>query len=323
MAVLFAGTEIESFLTNLTAQASTSGYFDSTYVRCAMVPAPGEVFATPVFAAQSHLWFHFDLRLFDGTSSTPLYINFIGTDGVAWLRLRNGPDLQLERWNGSAYVSVWTYPSGVPDYTTVHSYDLEIDIPGDVIKLYIDNYVTYHSTADNSAFSDFEKMSVTGGQRTMGAFSQIMVADEITAGWKMFYRPPTGDSVVSGHSAWTGGYVDVDEYLNNYDSDFISSATANQIELMTKGSISIPNGFAVKAVGVSARAKNSASGPQSYQPVIRFGSTDYVGDTITPDLTFGGAPGFYGWAVNPATSLPWVPSDAGSSTLEFGLKSIT
>jgi hypothetical protein len=88
---------------------------------------------------------------------------------------------------------------------------------------------------------------------------------------------PTGDG---NSTAWTGTYTAVDESVANDDTDYIYSATPGQVETYGLSNLSVSAGT-VFAVQMNLTARKDDAGARTIAPVVRVGSTDYVGTTTT------------------------------------------
>lgn len=315
MTVLFVGAEPDSWDASAALIVSTSGVdFRATYGRLGFAPLLSALCYSIAWTPVSETWLHWDGRMI-GTNASTISTELVSAAGQGQVRLAfisNVPTLQS--WNGSAWVTLWT---GVQD-TALHEYDIAYRNETDgFISLYIDGYRQYHATGDYSAMTDVNRVSIVARALNGMWYSQVVVADEPTIGFRVAYRPPTG---AGNYTAWTGAFGDVDDTVIDL-TDFITSNTAAQSETFTKAVFTAPAGFRVKTVGMAAYARRGATGPQNLGMMLRFGSTDYVSADKPLELGFKAYQHF--WHVNPATTLEWTPADAGSVTVEFGVRSQT
>jgi hypothetical protein len=315
MTILFTGSEPDAWdASGALLVSTTAGDYRATYGRLGFAPLFGSLCRSIAWTPVSTTWAHWDARLTAANAETTAVelISAAGQGQVRYAIISNVPTLQS--WNGSAWVSLWT---GVQD-ALLHEYDLAYRNEADgFISLYIDGYRHYHATGDYSAMADVDRVSLLQRSANGFWFSQFVVADEPTIGFRVAYREPTG---AGNYTAWTGAFGDVDDTSINL-TDFISSATAAQSETFTKAIFSAPAGFRVKAVGIAAYARRGSTGPANLGLMLRFGSTDYVSPDKPLELGFKAFEHF--WHTNPATGLEWVPADAGSVTVEFGVRSQT
>lgn len=316
MSILFVASEVDSFeFAGTWGQTTDANYFDNVYVRTAFAPKNGHVALSPVFpAAADETWLHFEQRYtYVGGALQDRSMSLLSAAGAEILRVRDDAGKsRVEYYNGTSWVLVGTWNHA--DRRDV--FDIRYRNTADgVISLYQNNYLLFEATGDFSALLDVVRLRVysTSGNDTWW-LSQIIVADEPTLGFHASYRQPTAAGT---HTAWTGTWDEVDAILPN-PALFIASDTVDQRENFLKSIFNVPNGFSVKAVAVTALGRRGATGPQNANLSIRFGSTDY--DSSAKPLALGLSPVQAFWHTNPATTLPWVNSDAGSATLEFGVK---
>jgi len=129
-------------------------------------------------------------------------------------------------------------------------------------------------------------------------------------------------SAINGNgaeTAWAGDYTNVDETGRN-DADIIHSNTDGAVETFTKGALNtLYNTYAVKGVGVMARAMRGTTGPQNIQLVARSGSTN--GFSANKALAVKWDQYRELFATNPATAAAWTFSEADAA--QVGVKAVT
>jgi hypothetical protein len=156
-------------------------------------------------------------------------------------------------------------------------------------------------TQVKTAAADFSSVAAIDEVRSNFGYhiSMMVIADEPTNGWRLLTRYPNGAGAAT---AWTGGFGDVDETIND-DADFCNSSTNGQVEQFTQTGPAM-TGYTVRAVGVYARAKRGASGPANLQIGLRVSGTDYFSSNKALTVGYGA----YGeiWETNPATGVAWV-----------------
>lgn len=143
--------------------------------------------------------------------------------------------------------------------------------------------------------------------------SQYVVGDEPTVGLRVLTGPATGDGA---DTAGVGSYANINEAVFN-DAAFNTFASANQVRTYDIG-VDL-TGYEVLAVGVAARAKCGASGPQNIQLALRSAGTNYF--STTKALNNGYSNVFAAWALDPATAAAWTAANAAA--INYGTKSIT
>jgi hypothetical protein len=321
MTILFTGTESEAFnFSSPPVVSTTATFFDNRFVRHALRLPTSEMSSAKWAPGEKNVWLHFDGAVTNTTG-------FAGTIG-----LKADDGTQLVFLNGTSNQDWWLpqfyirTPAGTSQYvyrvadTFLNRRVVDIHYRNTVdgrIALYIDFVKVYEITGDFSALPDARYFSA-GSTANFPAFyiSQVIVATTTTLGHKLAYQPPLDNGI---HTAWTGDVSQVNQTLVN-DASFISSNTPDQRESFTKALFTVPIGMTVRAVGVSSRARSDESGPQKLSHMLRFGSTDY--DSPATDLDVGLTTVQHLWHLNPATGEPWVNIDAGSATLEFGVKAV-
>lgn len=318
MTILFAGTEPDAFKYNGTvAFTTTADYFDATYVRGALYFSSGSrAESTPVVPpVDNDLWFHWECRQ-PGTNAATCSIDGQTSGQVSWFRwfVNGNSNPVFQYWNGSAYVTMVTIPLNTIKYTVDVNYKNDVD---GRIAVYVDHVLISEVTGDFSAYGEVDRLAIYNRATNGLNISQVIIADEPTIGFKVAYRQPTG---AGNYTAWEGTFAEVDDAVPT-DSSFIAASVNDQRENFTKALFTVPTGYRVKAVGATARARRGDTGPANLAFSLRFGSTDYDSADIPLALDFNPVQAF--WHVNPATTIEWTPADAGSVSVEFGVKART
>lgn len=317
MTILFMGGEMASFMPSDGAAFefhSNTLFHDPNFSRACIecIGSLTSFYVTEDITIPDAFYTHFYLRRntigdYPGTvisfsTATTEVFRVIHTTGVV---------LQMQ-----AFISgVWTNVGASVTYSQEDLVHVDVYISGNsasgTAKLFLAGTERVSATADLSAVVGLKNARFYG-QNSM--VSQVIIADEPTIGWRLLTRYPSG---AGGSSAWTGAYTDIDEITYD-DADFILSGTANQISTFTQTGPSI-TGYVVRAVGVFARAKCGASGPQKIRPVLRVSGVDYPsGSDITLSVGYKAVGAI--WETNPATSAAWV--NTAVDTIQPGVKSI-
>lgn len=148
-------------------------------------------------------------------------------------------------------------------------------------------------------------------------YSEIVVADEDTRGWRVATLFP---NAVGTTSEWSGSYADIDEAVLD-NADFISTDAANKVQLVGMSNLSIAaQNMDVVGVMQTAVARKGAVGPQNIQAAMRTNSVT----TLTANLA-GLVPDFNAlrptmWSNNPVTGVKFTVSEI--QAIELGFKSI-
>lgn len=262
-------------------------------------------------------------RVRDFYNSPDSPIQFYDAGGTMVLRQRfpnaSGVGAQMEAWNGSAWIAVGgTYTDPVvsnPVKLDIRSETQSAPTPSTLVEFYY-NGVLFSSGTVNFTIPPIAYFRVIGSfSNNINRYSQFIIADESTINMRFYQRPPTAAGSSAGFS---GTFADIDDPALNL-TDFISTSNNDAVSTFTAAARPF-SGFAIRAVVVSANARRGVAGPQSMQLAIRQGGIDYFGPTIPLTLGFGKYNQLM--ELNPATSLPWTDSEAGSAALEFGIKSI-
>lgn len=320
MSLLFFGGELTDFspATSDTFEDATAGNFNSTFARCAVrVNQYLSYGDSPNFGAQTDFWFRGDCKVTSMASTRQIY-GFLNNAGTEVFRVTvSGSPATTTLQMQYLLLGVWTnIGSSISlGLSSVQTFDLNVfvDAAG-YAKLYVGGTERISATGiDLTGISDIAQIRLRSPNEAY--HSQIIAADEPTIGMRLLTRYPNGTGATAD---WTGGYTDIDEIVTS-DADFINSATANQVELVTQTGPTI-TGYVVRAVGVSARAKRGASGPANLQLALRSAGTNYFSGNKA--LTVAYAPYQNIWAQNPATGpADWV--NTAIDALQPGVKSIT
>jgi len=147
--------------------------------------------------------------------------------------------------------------------------------------------------------------------------SEMVCANEDIRDMRVFQKQIDANGT---NTDWTGDYADIDKLGSDDDLSFIESASAGDVE--TVGFPNLPAKAAsmnVRAVQVSARAREGDTGPTQIQAAVRTGGSNYFGSTQALDTAFGAIDPEI-WETNPGTTNPWTQSEIDS--LEVGVKSV-
>lgn len=334
MTILAAGGEHDAFAWTSTQPSAsnwstTSALFDSNYCAGAIVLSGTTMIARAVLAtsAQTDIWVHFQEYFSTTNASTnvPLITLYNASDvGVLRVFQVSGTSRKLQYWNGSAWTDIGSA------YTQTSGSRVTIDIrckiadSGGEFSLYVDTVLKATMTGDTNVFAGSEvtyaEMAPTHSTNAANqGWSQFIIADSDTRQMRLATLRPDG---AGSSSDWTGTYADVDDQGYYTDSDYITSNTANQVDMFTLSDLSTAaQALEPLAVVVTGRARHGTSGPQNIQIGLHAGSTDYFAAN-EPSLgsSFNNLTQRI-WDQNPDTTAAWTVSDIQS--LQAGVKSIT
>lgn len=327
MAVIFAGTELDAFIrSDGTCVASTFGVNTTRCREGIRVGSASGVNASyiqsPAFPVMTSFWYKMTWANAGSISSGTVFTEFRNAGGTPLFRLfaSSVGVIQPQYWNGSA----WTNIGSSFSISTGVGYVFDLKVIGGVTgscELYQDGVLRSSGSANMSLVVDITHFRLYSSNNSSNTctVSEIILADEPTIGWIYYSRPPVANGA---NTAWTGDFTAVDESGND-STDFIESTTANQTETFQKAAVTMPVSGAVKAVTITGTIKNSATGPQNAQFVLRKGGVDYTSPTLS-GVGLAYTPFYYTMNTDPSTTIAWASGDIASATvLEFGVKSIT
>lgn len=330
MTILFVGCEGENFIIDGGVRVTTtSGRFNSTYSRTAMyfgsTGNSTDILGarSPVFAAQTDVWFHFRMVVPGISSTNYTLFELRNSSGTPVFRLRIGGTgglVQCQYWDGSA----WQNTGSTFSFSSSISSDFDLHVvcgASGSFTLYKDNVSIATGSISSANMDNVAQLAMWAGANHLNdarpCWSELIIATEPTNDWHVFYRAPTGNG---NYTTWAGSYTDVNE--NGYnDADFISGTTNGEKESYTTSARSIGS-LEVKGIAVSARALRDTTGPQNLQMLVRNGSTDNFSSNVSGlGTSYGPVQAIF--ETDPATGNNWSASDAGNATLNFGVQAIT
>lgn len=319
MTMLFMGGEMSSFLPSDSSPTEVAdpalAYWDSTYARCAMRTSNGSdtnYFETTSWTSQTSLYFHAEFQQFTlgiGYNNGILYF-YDGADYAVQLKKYTDDTFELLYHNGVAWVSADTAVLNA----SPQSLDIFIDTANGILRAYFGGTKRMEATGlDLSNLSGVTKASMVSNYYM--SWSQVVVDTNPTIGGKLWTAPIIGDGATS---QFAGTWDDIDEIVYD-DGTFISSGTNGHVSTFEIDPPDV-DGYVIQAVGVYARVRCGAGGPQNFQPVIRSGGTNYPSG-VNQALDIGFEPHGYIWETDPDTGSAWLFADF--ATAEPGVKAIT
>lgn len=337
MTIIFMGSEIDSFDVRGVNQRTTvvAGKFDADFCRSAIQHGGGADGASGIgksFAGGAEFWFHFTAseNAAGGSNDENFFEVWDDLNSIRGLFVIDGVNgtYKGQYWNGASYTVMSNGFTFIDDTPTVMDIHIKIHDTLGRFAIYIDGVLHEEFTGDTNLYAGgavqvdgFNLKSSVGffqvAYNSAMSFSEVIVADESTVGWRMATIVPTG---VGATGAWTGLWSDVDEVTID-DTDFLESNTTAQVETMVASNLSATAGaMDPVAVGVVARARKGSSGVQQIQMAVRTNALDFFSSTLPLD------PGFDGsiwniWELNPDTVAAWTTAEIDA--IEIGVKSIT
>lgn len=337
MAILKGGNEPGDFDSCTLTYNTTSGRFDSTYVRSCLLGAGAATGVTVNLSAITDVWLK--CRVWQlanaggigaaGTAASAGTLIGISSAGGMLLRVglrdytavQRGISFQRNVAGTWTFLgSEWTadYPFGANSLTDL-CVRIKIHASTGSLELYRNSLLIASYTGDTTfsgAIASVTGVSFNSIDSTnySQAFSEIIVADEDARSFRL--KRLTVDAA-GANAAWTGAYTDVDDTSVN-DSDTISSGTVGQE--VSYGTDSALSGSGVwKALLIVARASKGSSGPGTLDMGIRQSSTNSY--PVSAALTTSLAPTTAVLTTNPTTSASFTNSDLNA--LEIALRSAT
>jgi hypothetical protein len=320
MSILFAGGEMGAFVpADGDTYETTSAGYDTSLARCAIriYGFSGSYAESAHWSNATDFWFHADLTVDTAVSgSEATYLSFYDSSNTEVYKLTmtfssNALTVKQYRNNAGSFVQVGSSFTTSTDTRNTLDIHFTCAVSGEA-SVYLSGTQRLTGTADTSALNGVAYVRLKSN--LISYWSQVICADESTVSKRLKTVPPTGAGATTD---WTGTYTEIDETVYS-DTDFINSATVNQVELVSHGT-TIPSGYVVDAFVVTARAKCGATGPQNLQLAVKSGATTYTSSSIALDAGYTANVAI--WETDPATSAAFTSSAIAS--LQYGVKSIT
>lgn len=330
MTILFAGGEWDAFQapSGPNGVDTSTAFYDVDYASCAMqMTTNADFFAELNPSAQTDVWVHFEIYVRNNLSSNAVIWRLENASGQGILRGLRGSTATtayMQYWNGSAWTTIGSAFTIANDTRVQWDIHARIADSGGIFEWYINSVLASSFSGDTNLFagSTVSKIAFGGtfsGTNFSSLLSQVIVADVDTRAMKLATIRPNANGTTGD---WTGTYADVDEVGSWSDADYISSGTANQVELFGMSNLSAQaQTLDPIAFVMTARGRKGASGPQNVQAAVRTGGTDYFSGNMTGVTTSFGNFGQIKWEVNPQTGVAWTVSEI--QAIEAGFKSIT
>lgn len=339
MTVYFAGGELSAFTPSVNCVEAPAGY-DAAYSRIAIgwnTSASATEYAYAKFVDPATNLFTNLAGVFSvsaayktcnyNTAADCETISFENNVGQVVLKLlrHNGGTYELYYWNGSTFVT--TGSSVVLAANNLYYITIVGVCAAGATRIYINGSpsgaigaiasASMNNIAAARLYVGGNGVGVAFGQDN-GNWSQVIVANEATVGWRYYTKVPTSNSATN--TAWTGTFTDVDEAVTN-DGDFAESTVAGDIDTYLGAAIALPGNVAVKCVNICTRVRITGAGPQNLQHALRIGAANYFSPNVSGlDVGYTGQQSIF--MNDPSTGIPWTTPNAGAATLEFGYKSI-
>lgn len=311
----FAGNTLAAFLRSgpTVQEVTTAGRFDATYVTNAIIIPQGEQVDSPVFSASPvTLYVHFNLYTGTGTGSHLLLMNG-ATNAYRILVTGSSTTWQLQYWNTgtSAWVNVGA-SFGVSG-STLHHFDLKIVLgPSGSMELF-DNTVSIASGAVGAnAATTITKYIQPNPNVASNYLSEVMIADYDLRNSHLL-QPAL--AALGTYTDGSGAASDVNEVTLN-DATAMSLATVGHKRSFTHGGITVPGGFVIGAMVISARGRVSGGVVTDGKIGVKSGATYSASAGKSYGVSY--EPRTHIIEDDPATATRWI--EAGFDAAEIVLE---
>lgn len=253
MARYYAGNSLAAFKrTHASIQESTTvGRFDSAYVASAISIAGGFQVESYDFSATGTLWHHFELYSVAGTGAHLTFFN-AGANAYRILVTGGSTTWQMQYWNTvtAAWVNVGS--SFVVANNILYRFDLKI-VMGTSMELFSAGVSIASGSVGANAqttITSFAQPNPTGSAMFL---SQVMGADFDTRDSRFMAAAINGNGT---YTDGTGTYTDINETVLD-ESTSITLTSVGDKKGFTKAAITVPAGYVVGAMCISARGRVS------------------------------------------------------------------
>lgn len=333
MAILAAAQEPETYsvVASSVSVNTTTTFFDSTYVRecqeCVRVDTfsnVGGVGEIAIPSATGDLWFHANLYVGSGglaadTSNNGLIRFLSGTTSNFRLRMTDtttGDAAAEYSTDGTTWTSLGTLQLTM---NAVKSLDIHFKRGSSgACEIYQDGVLKLSVTGTYSTVSaTFNKVRFGAASYNGGSayWSEMIASDGNTVGMRLNSLAFTG---AGANASWTGAYTDVNETNVNTGTALTTNATGAKQTMAVADMVSLPAGYSIAAVVVSASAALAASSvPTDVAFMMRSGGTDYNVGQMSLTAGAGAKLTQKIQTSDPATSAAWTTS--GVNALEVGV----
>lgn len=337
MAIIKAGNEPGDFDSCTLTYNTTSGRFDSTYVRSCLLGAGVATGVTVNLSAITDVWLKCrvwqlaNAGLIGAAGPASSAGTLIGISSAGGMLLRIGlrdydpthRGISIQRnvsgtWTflGSEWTTDYAFGAGTVTDLCIR---IKIHASAGSLELYRNSLLIASYTGDTTfsgAIASVTGLSLNSIDTTTysQAFSEIIIADEDARSMRLKRLTP---DAAGGLTAWSGTYAEVDDTSVNDGDAIYSNTAAQEISFGTDSALSGTGSW--KALVIVARASKGSSGPGTLDMGIRqSGSSSYP---VSAALTTSLAPTTAVLTTNPTTSASFTNSDLNA--LEIALRSAT
>jgi hypothetical protein len=308
---------------------TTAGRFDSNYSRAAISTTLNNRFFLDAKSDLTDFWLHFDMYSAAGaeTGTTPINgipsIIFHSSDGNPQYRFTLGNGV-----NSSWYLlktidgTNWTVIDAVSTLVVSlrHVIDIHIKISPTVgqYELFQNGVQLRNFTGDTSSLNNaIRYINMGSGSVAIKDYSQIILANESTVGWKLSTISPTADG---GIANWTNTFAQINSipYTNNKDTGLHTNSLVQHSFVASDITVTAA-GLTVDSVWSGCRGyMTSDSTIQGVYPMLRSGGINYINTNKILSVTDGSETvEKIKWSVNPVNGSGWTQNDV--NILEYGV----
>lgn len=271
----------------------------------------------------SDIWIHFELSISGTQSDNQVTIGTYDASGNLQLAMTSNGTAQNADFdrstNGTTTTgTAFSGPAVTIAATTRYRFDIHFKIAasGGVVEAYVNEVlagsVFTGDTSTNGA-QNMRYVTFRAGGTSTRRYSQIIVADENTRGWKVQEAfVATGSQNFSG---WTGDFSNVDDVtfsVSKFDSAF-TNTVGNTVSYVTNDCTASAAAMTVRAVVACGRAYLSPdAAPTGIAPGLSIGGTFYEGATVSLTNAMGDVPFQNIWHANPSNGSGWTQADVNA-----------
>lgn len=319
----FAANDLAAFLTTsgTPTEVTTANTFDASYAAKSISLIASQVktpqFINPTTGATVSLtdvWVHAELYYSATGSPSAQFIELLDSSGVPVVQLAlNGSttNVRINYWNGAAFVN------GAAIFGIAQSTRMTIDIHAvaglsGTVDVYINGSLAISQVGMNAAVDNFAFVRLNGSVSST-FFSQLLVSDSTTVGAKVASLTFNANGT---NTAWANDYTNIVK-LGYLDTTLISSSTLSDKESYGATDVTVPAGYAINSVWFNIRARLATASPTNIKPLIRIGSTDYIGSYNFPQLnTVSYGPSVAAFTADPSGGS-WGATNLNAAELGF------
>lgn len=313
MAILFAGCRPWHFGGGITA-GSYGGLSHNPTISLVQ-PATRNEFA---FAPVSDFWVTFYLHnhISQPCQTSQTYLSWT-SGGTELFRIwfPTASTIELQAWNGTSWVALCSWTAGY-NFGAGNRIDFHVRMAdlGEA-QLYVANaqVATFSGDTLLTAATTIDGFR-TGAYYSGGSgYAQFAIADESVLGWDIVDLYPTANGF---HTTFDGDYTMIDDTATD-DVDIIASTGLGSKETAVLADVPPSHrvGYDIVSFFAATRARGSGA---SFQSLVRSGTAEATGATISPTLEFKSR--LTEFPTNPATAAAWTITDLDG--VEVGVASV-